>query len=68
MPSAEQLIYEAIKTFYLSKGRTEAQWRVVSQDPRKFNLVWRRALRLRGEGAPPSHLRRINPVTGEILK
>lgn len=62
------IIHQAIKQFYLSKGKTEAQWKAVSNDPAKFNIVWRRALRLSGEGVPPEHLRKINPETGEILK
>jgi len=38
------------------------------QDPRKFNIVWRRALWLGGDGPPPAGLRKINPETGEILE
>jgi hypothetical protein len=66
--SAERLIYEEIKAYYLRQGRTAEQWQEVTQDPVKFNLVWRRALGLRGEGLPPPELRKINPATGEILK
>ena len=62
-----QIVHNAIKEYYLNLGRTEEQWQVVSKNPAKFNLVWRRALKLKGEGAPPDNLRNINPMTGEII-
>lgn len=61
-------VHYAIKEYYLSLGRTEQQWQVVSTNPAKFNLVWRRSLKLKGEGVPPKNLRNINPLTGEIIE
>lgn len=50
--------YQRIKAFYLSKGRTEQQWHAVSQNPQKFNRVWRAFLRLpAGDGPPPKEKR-----------
>jgi len=51
--------YQAIKNFYLSRGRTEQQWQAVSADHHKFNQVWRKMLRLpAGDLPPPEAYRR----------
>lgn len=52
MPEAEAN-YQRIKRYYLSRGRTEAQWLEVAKDPRKFNRVWRALLRLPPSNDPP---------------
>jgi hypothetical protein len=50
--------YQRIKAYYLSKGRTEQQWQDVSQNPQKFNWVWRAMLRLpAGDEPPPVEMR-----------
>ena len=61
------IIHNAIKQYYTGLGRTEDQWQEVTKDPEKFNIVWRRALKLSGDGVPPENFRNINPLTGEIL-
>ena len=63
-----QTIHNAIKQYYLNLGRTEEQWQEVSMNPAKFNLIWRRALKLKGDGVPPENFRGINLLTGEILE
>ena len=45
--------YEQIHDFYLRLGRTEQQWQLVTQDPHKFNRVWRLMLRLPPANTPP---------------
>lgn len=45
--------HAAVKQHYLNKGRTEQQWQAVSNDPQKFNRVWRSLLRLPLNDQPP---------------
>jgi hypothetical protein len=62
-----KIIHDDIKQFYLGFGRTEEQWHEIAMNPAKFNVVWRRSLKLKGDGVPPENLRNINPLTGEII-
>ncbi|MCL7420855.1 MAG: hypothetical protein M8364_08135 [Methylobacter sp.] len=49
----------AIRGYFLKRGNTEQEWRAVSADPRKFNLIWRQMLRLPpGDEPPPEPFRR----------
>ncbi|HEY8037147.1 MAG TPA: hypothetical protein VIF37_16315 [Methylobacter sp.] len=51
--------HAAIKSYYLKKGKTEADWQEVCADPRKFNRVWREMLQLPpGDMPPPEAFRR----------
>lgn len=49
-PRAEKN-YQAIKAYYLRKNGQN--WPVVAADPRLFNRVWRRMLRLPDGDMPP---------------
>jgi hypothetical protein len=50
--------YNRIKRFYMSKGKTEQQWQAVSQNPQKFNRVWRALCRLPPGDMPPPEVYR----------
>ncbi|MCQ8182195.1 hypothetical protein NP603_13820 [Methylomonas sp. SURF-1] len=48
--------YQRIKAFYEGRGGTK--WSEVTADPRVFNRVWRRMLRLpAGDDPPPKEYR-----------
>jgi hypothetical protein len=42
-----------IRAYFLRRLGDEADWRAVSADPRRFNQVWRRMLRLAPSDNPP---------------
>jgi hypothetical protein len=42
-----------IRDYFLRRLGTEAQWREVSADHRRFNQVWRRMLNLTPDDSPP---------------
>jgi hypothetical protein len=45
--------YQAIKSYYLSKSRTNEQWQAVTKNPHLFNRVWRSMLKLPINDMPP---------------
>jgi hypothetical protein len=48
-----------IRAYYLRHLGDEEDWRAVSADPRRFNQVWRRMLRLApSDDPPPAEYRR----------
>ncbi|MCF7964003.1 MAG: hypothetical protein K9L79_00520 [Methylobacter tundripaludum] len=49
--------YQAIKAYYLKHNGKD--WSKVSADPRLFNRVWRRMLKLpAGDMPPPNHFKK----------
>jgi hypothetical protein len=45
--------HRLIRDYFLRRLGDEADWREVSADPRRFNRVWRRMLRLAPSDDPP---------------
>jgi len=44
--------HAAIKAYYL-RGHSEAEWAAITQNPKKFNRVWRQMLKLPPDDTPP---------------
>jgi hypothetical protein len=51
--------HRLIRHYFLRQLGDEEDWRAVSADPRRFNQVWRRMLRLApSDDPPPAEYRR----------
>jgi hypothetical protein len=51
--------HQCIRNYYLKYIGDEAKWQAITQDPRQFNEVWRKMLRLpAGDMPPPPEFRR----------
>lgn len=48
-----------IRAYFLRYLGTEDGWRAVSADPRRFNRVWRRMLKLAPDDSPPPKAYRL---------
>lgn len=56
-------VHCAIRNFFLSQGHTLSDWQSITTNPKAFNRIWRQALGLPLDDAPPPlALRRVLPT------
>jgi hypothetical protein len=62
-------IHAAIKAHHFFIGGTHEQWEAITYNPSNFNQLWRKALNIAPDDAPPSlAFRQVVPKLSLILK